>query len=325
VQRDEESDSSLRPFGDPGEMRSDRDARLARTARRSGSLGESRVEEAPPPLTPRSASELLDLALEILRDRFAVIVGTCTLLWVPVRLLEPFIGANAWSDRGASLGETATSLLLLASIGVSAFLQVVVQALATAVVARLAFAAMHGERVPLRAALGEASRRSVGLVVIAFVSGLATTAGICLCFVPSVYLGWRLALAPSAYVLERGGIGASLTRSFALTPGSFLRWLAVIVVLFCLNAPFTTLVAGSVQPQVHRYVIDELGVSAELFDTVLVVLSSIFMGLATAIAAVSMTLFYIDCRVRREGYDLRRTLDDLRREKVAIATAGSAS
>jgi hypothetical protein len=308
VKHEDGSDQSLAPMADAA----GRTEPVARGASEHGSPRELRVEDAPPPLLPRSAGEILDLALEVLRDRFALIVGTCVLVWIPVRLLEPFIGSGAWAEREASLGQMTTMFLVLGSLAVASFLQILVQALSSAVVARLVFATLHGERPAVGAALGEAVRRVPGLIVIAILTALATSVGCCFFFVPFVYLQLKLALAPTAYVLEGVDVGVSLTRSFALTPGSFLRWLAVVVVVFFLAIPFTGVVAGAVQPQLRDYVIESVGMSAGAFDAILVIVSSIFMGFATALASVTMTIFYIDCRVRREGYDLRRTLDAMR-------------
>jgi hypothetical protein len=349
VNRDEGSEESLQPFGGDRPAREHesvelrplreesrwplreetrsplREEQRSRDRRERGPRAESRVEEAPPPLVPRGAGEILDLALEIIRDRFAVIVGTCVALWIPVRLLEPFIGSNTWQDRQDSLGPAASAIFLILSLGLTLFLQILVQALSTAVVARLVYATIHGDPTPVRAALVEAARRALGLIVIAIVTGLATTAGCCLLFVPYVYLSWKLALAPSAYVLEGVDVGGSFTRSFALTPGCFVRWLVVMCVLLCLNGPFTGLVAGTANPNVRSFLIEHLSISSGVLDAILVVLSSIFMGLTTAIGTVAMTLLYFDCRVRREGYDLRRELAAMSARPDAPAQAAGSS
>lgn len=290
---------------------------------RSGGRGSACVEESLPPFVARDAGQLLDLALEILRDNFLVIAGTCVLVWIPARVLEPIVGSTTLFDDQGSMQDTQAALLGLAGIGLTAFTQILVQALASALVARLVYAALHGERLPLRVALGQASRSVIGLIVIALITAVATTVGCCLFFVPFVYLHWKLSLAPTIYVLEDAGIGESLTRSFALTPGSFLRWLTIVVVVFCLTIPFSGLVA--VQPQVRALILDSLAISGGVFDAVMILLSSIFMGLATAIASVTLTLFYLDCRVRREGYDVRRALSEMRAGLAPARTAAGES
>jgi hypothetical protein len=323
VSRDEGSYQDLAPLdsggsgdsGGPGDSGRDGDAAAGR-----GERGSARVEDLPPPLVPRGAGELLDLGLEILRDRFALIVGTCVILWIPARALEPLIGSNAWfADPNADTG-TQEALLALGGLMVTAFVQILVQALASALVARLVYETLHGRRLMLRAALGEALRCVVGLIVIALITGLATTIGCCFFFVPFVYLHWKFSIAPSIYVLEPGGISNAITRTFALTSGSFLRWLAIITVVFFLTIPFSGLVA--VQPQARAIVIDRLAVSGPVFDALMIVLSAIFMGLATAIASVSMTLLYLDCRVRHDGYDLRLALEELRARSTPARVSG---
>jgi hypothetical protein len=311
VSRDEGSFQDLAPVGGRSDRGSpeQRDVPEQRDAP-DGQRMRARVEESVPPLVPRSSGEILDLALEILRDRFALIAGTCALLWVPVRVLEPFIGSTAWADKQDSMGESTAAFLALGGLMTTASLQILVQALASALVARLVYATLNGERIRLRTALGEASRRVVGLIVIALITALVSSIGCCFFFAPFVYLNWKLSVAPSVYVLEKGRVGESISRSFALTPGSFLRWLAIVLVVFFLALPFSGLVA--VQPQARAYILEALSIPGGAFDAVMIVLSSIFMGLATAIGSVTMTLFYLDCRVRREGYDLRRALDEMR-------------
>jgi hypothetical protein len=300
-------------------------AKLARVSRDEGTyqdlapLGARPVEDprarahvdaAAPPLVPRGAGEILDLGLEILRDRFAAITGTCVLLWIPARVIEPLLGASALMRNELAPDDVRGMLFGMGGVALTLCVQMVVQALATALVARLVFAALHGEPLTVRDALGSAARSLIGLLVIAFVTAVAAGVGLCLLVVPFVYLRWKLSIAPAVYVVERGGIGSALSRSFALTPGSFLRWLAIMVVLFVFTIPFSTPVAF--QPQIRALVLEWWSLPPFACDLAIIAVSSVFLGLASALEAVITTIFYVDCRVRREGYGARRELEELR-------------
>ena len=278
--------------------------------------------------------ELLDLALDVLRDRFALIVGTCAILWVPARAIEPFLRADAMAERATQADAPNFLLLAVGTIVLRTAMQTIVQALCTAVVAQFVWAAVNGQRASARDAFVRALRCVPGMLVIAGITVAAAAVGFCCLVAPSIYLQWKLAIAPAAYVLEsrgaadaaavgkagaRGGLERwigdvldAFSRSFALTSGSFVRWLALVVVAFCLNVPFGTPLAADAVPAIRQYFMEDLALSPIVFEGTLLVITSLFMGLITAIGTAAITFLYFDCRVRNDGYDLRRTLAGLR-------------
>ncbi len=268
----------------------------ARVARRGGE-----VEHGFAPLAPRGPGEILDAALELLQGRAAVLVGVCTLLWLPVRILQPVLGVQPWdpaTDFDAVFGQ-------LAGTGILALLGALVQGLANAVVAILVFDAAQGAPIGVGSALLRALRRSFGLVVIAFLTGIAAGVGMVMCVVPYFFIAWKLALAPSIYVIEDAGIGETLRRSFSLSTGSFLRWAAIMIVSFALVSPFSLLVGVVDHPLALAELSEAFRVDHTLMYAVIIAFTSLFMGIASAVAGVITTVFYIDCLVRREGRDLR--------------------
>ncbi len=52
-----------------------------------------------------------------------------------------------------------------------------------------------------------------------------------------------------------------------------------------------------------------------------VLFSSLFSGIATAIQGVAAAVWYFDCRARREGIDLAARLEELRAETALPAGA----
>ena len=167
----------------------------------------------------------------------------------------------------------------------------------------------------------------IDLLVIGLTGGvLGVMSVLCLCpFLFPIALGlylffrWKLSVAPSALVLERLGVLESIRRSWELTRGSFPRWLGVWVLAFLLVSGFTAGLQLGDDPGLREKLIDGLGLPGILFDTVFVAISSVFSGVSTAFVSAAMTAYYLDTRMRREGFDLSMRLERMR------SAAGSAA
>lgn len=257
---------------------------------------------------PRNGVEILDLALAVLRDRFPTFVLVCATLWIPVSILQvtTVMTTEAMLDPAAALASMFGSVTA-SLVGVFATL------LAHAFVAILVMGELTGRSLTLREALPLALRRTPVIVVVAIVIGLLSIPAVLACLFPLLLLRWRLSIAPSICVVERAGIGASIARSFALTRGTFLRWLCVATLTYLFEMSIATLSAVSLFPGV-RDALPSAGVPAALFDAGLVLVTSLFMGVALAVGAVATTVFYDDCRLRAEGTDLAQRLDGLQLE-----------
>jgi hypothetical protein len=259
---------------------------------------------------PRGVGEILDLGFEILRGRFATVLGLCALLWLPVRLLQPVVASVQ------SANPDPFALLAFAAWGAGS---AVVQALATAVVALVVFAVLRGEPIGISRALRLALASVWGVIVISLATGVATAIGMLFCLAPGVYLSFKLALWPSAYVIERGTVGRSLSRSLLLSTGSFPRWAGVIGVLIAVSVPLGGVTIVFDNPEASAAVVERLGIPPAVFGAIGVAVTSLFSGLATSITALGLTVLYLDCRVRRDGLDLARRLELLRASSARAA------
>lgn len=289
--RDPGTIQSLRPLGGGDER--------AHTGRRNR-IAESRVDDRPFELHPRGVGEILDAAFEVLGDRFGMIVGLCTLVWLPVRALQPFLGPRTWLESGAmpSAGFFASTL---ATFG----LQAMVQIFSIALVAVIVAASLQQRRVSVGSALGRTLRRLFGVLLLSIISLLTTWAGTLMCFVGAIYFYFKLSLTTSVYMLEDATVPESLRRSFELTRGSFGRWVAIVLVIFCFTTPLGLVAGLGDAVEARRWMVETLSISGTTFDVLDVLFSSLFMGVATAATSVAITLYYFDCRVRRDGQDLR--------------------
>lgn len=297
------------------------DGERSRRPRRSG------VEESAYSLRPRGAGRLLDLGIEVLVRRFLVCVGLGVALVFPLRAVMPYYQSimSGWGARPDQLAWFlwTTVALLLA--------QALVDVLATTAVTLLAYEELLGGRL----SVGETLRRTLGrlpaLIVIFVLKALIVGIGAALLFAlsvmcPPIVLGalayylffqWKLAVAPSALILERIGVIAAISRSFELSRRSFLRYFALIVLSTVLGAGFSLLLAFGDHPLVTQEIVDSSGIPEPLLQGVEVVLAALFQGIVTAIGAVSITVYYLDARIRREGFDLSMRLERLRVGRVA--------
>lgn len=273
-------------------------------------------------LRPRSAPQLLDLGVEVLARRFLVCVGVCVLLWFPLRLLMPFYQALA-QGQGPVPEQLAW---ILGTTGMLMLLQGLIDVLATTAVTLLSYQELLGRRLGVVETLRRTTRRLPALIAIFLLKaviigfGLLLLSGVSLfcppfllvAFAYYLFFQWKLAVAPSALILEDLGVGEAIRRSFALSRSSFLRYFGIYVLALILGAGFSLGLTAGDYPLLWEEIIDSSGIPEPVFNGFIVVLSSIFSGVVTAINAVAITAYYLDSRIRREGLDLEMRLERLR-------------
>ncbi|MBK7875894.1 MAG: hypothetical protein IPJ77_09095 [Planctomycetes bacterium] len=311
---------------------------------RSSALGTGAAGEGAPDLpgvelAQRSSGQILDSALDIARGRFGLYVLAASVVWVFARALQPFLGqqqTQEWMLDGRPG-------LALAAMGVNVAATMFVQQMALVLVALLAWPRLVGTRIPFWSAVGRAFLAVFPLLLVTLVISSVTFAAMCLtCGLGALYLAWKSSLVPVTYVVERAGLVGCVTRSWQLTSHErtdvqafhgFLRWFAVMGTAYVVQMAFSSLGGAADLPEVRRDVIDRTGMSEWTYDGAVLALTSLFNGLGTAIYSVIALAFYVDCRVRRDGLDLARKLEDLRvawpasarAEEVAPASFASAA
>lgn len=281
-------------------------------------------------LVERSSGRILDAALDLARGRFGLYVLASSAVWVFARVLQPFLGQHHTEEWMAS----DKAGLAFAAMGINLFVQSCVQQLALVLVALLAWPRLTGEKIPFGEALGRALLALFPLLLVNLVIGSVTFAATCCTLgVGVLYVAWKTSLVPVCYVVERAGLVGCVTRSFQLTSRDrfdteaflgFLRWFAVMGTAYLVQLLFASLSGAADYPQVRRDVLDRTGMGEWTYDGVVLVLSSLFNGVGTACYAVVALAYYVDCRVRRDGLDLARTLRSLREAWPAASAEGAA-
>ena len=131
-----------------------------------------------------------------------------------------------------------------------------------------------------------------------------------------VWIGVRIAVAPSVIVLERTGVFAAIARSWRLTRGSFWRTfgllalprLIVQTVTSVISLPFQLLGSLLTTLLLPNGASDDV---TSLLQTSVVaglpgnVVTAIVAGLGMIAVVASSALLYLDLRMRSDGLDIR--------------------
>ncbi len=257
---------------------------------------------------------MLDLAIAILRENFGLLVGLGTLAWLPVRMLQPFIGAHVWEQSMGSGAMFGPSLSSLVNTGGSAM----AQCFASVLLARIVHAQLEGRELALAPTLRAVLARLHVVFGLAFLTAIVLAAGFCACIIPWVPLAWKLSVAPMACVIEGQGLRGSIRRSWLLTRRGFWRWVFLALAAFLIGLPFAGITTLADWPGSRAQTLAWSGLSGTSFDMLFVLVSSLLLGVATALQAAVLTIYYADCRVRREGADLEA-------QHARLASAGGPS
>lgn len=236
-------------------------------------------------LAPRGVGALLDTALDVLRARFPACFGMAFAILLPLALFSRALRHRLGEELGAMLFELGMNFLA--------------QALVIGLITHLVYAHMQGRRTSALESLALAGRRGPALLAIALLTQFATTVGMGCCVVPGVVVSWLTAVAPAALVLEGIGPIAALSRSGKLMRGAFGRWLGVMTLQFLLVLPLTG--SAGVLDEVTTRHASGVGPLVVVLETAARVG---LLGLAICLTSVVLTVLYIDCRVRNEGFDL---------------------
>ena len=175
--------------------------------------------------------------------------------------------------------------------------------------AMFALALVVGIIVALAAVGGTAG--VLGAVLVGIVGGLGL-------IVLAFWINTKLAMVPSAIVLERLPLGAAVARSWRLTTGFYwktlglilLIWLIVYGVTQIIAIPFGLLgamtgavfapTANSSSDPTTALLVSQLGV-----NLISSVVTSIVGAICSVVQTAAISLLYIDLRMRKEGLDLQ--------------------
>jgi uncharacterized membrane protein len=109
----------------------------------------------------------------------------------------------------------------------------------------------------------------------------------------------RVALAMPAGVQEQLGVNAAVRRSRVLVAGRKGRIFLLLLLVYVMQ-----IVAGSIQLPFVMIALRTHGAQQVLLESIELLVQFVATALVGPIASIALCLFYIDERVRREGYDI---------------------
>ncbi len=247
-------------------------------------------------LRPRSVTEIVDAAFELLRREYVTLVTIAAVIQGALVVLQIAMGPDVLNPLKFAEHLGSFALLMVAGL--------VALALSDAAIIVAVNESYFGRRASVARALARMGARSIPLILASIIRGVAAYFALIVFIVPGVYVYSRLAALPAVIVLEDGGTFGSIERSWKLAQDlvwpTFLTMTLAWIVYFALSAVFTlgiTLLGAAVPLFAQPNVSLAVGRLAAVFVYP-------FVGVVTM-------LLYYDFRVRKEALDLELMAQEL--------------
>ncbi|MEP6620031.1 MAG: hypothetical protein ABJE47_11975 [bacterium] len=248
-------------------------------------------------LRPRTVTELVDAAFQILRAHYAQFVVCSAVAYVPFLIIRFVVIGDPKRFMGGditSIGNLSHILWTFVAAGFGGWLTYTIMDSVLIVCASQAYL---GEEVDA----GKAIRRAVACLPRVLVAGIVWFGFLCIGFmallVGAIYVGARCFAVVSAIVLEDTGPFRAFGRSSELSKGRkrhILNALGLVVLIYWIVA---------------------VGVSTagELFGSFALstLISSVAVVLVYPVVAITETLLYYDARIQGEGLDIELMAQEL--------------
>ncbi|MEO6528775.1 MAG: hypothetical protein ABIP93_19315 [Gemmatimonadaceae bacterium] len=231
-------------------------------------------------LRPRSPSEIVDAAFQILRAHYPQFVMCSALAYLPWLIIQLIIA----SDPGLT---ARTSVLSGALLAVGAWL---IFALMSAVIIVCASQAYLGDPVDVGLAVRQAIPRMPTVLLGAVARYLLMFAGFFLFIVGAAYVGARFFAVTPVIVLEKEGVSRAFSRSSLLSDGR--KW-HVTKTLGLVAIIYWVLAIG-------------VQIAATLLGGAIVqaIVMAIYTIMVYPVVAITEALLYYDTRIKSEGLDI---------------------
>jgi hypothetical protein len=249
----------------------------------------------PPSLRPRSATELVDAAFQILRSHYGQLVVCSAIAYVPMLLLRLFVIGDTTRYLGGDpavmqRGMFVTTLWTM-------FGSLVTYALMSAVLVVLTSQAYLGESVDVGTAVRRVIPRVVQILVASIIRSVLFVIGFILLVIPAFWVLARYFAVVPAIVLEDAGTLRSFSRSAELSHGRKWHILGTLVLVTII---YYLLVVG----------VSLIGTLTGNF-VLQTTISSVGAILIYPVGAITEALLYYDARIRSEGLDIELMTDAL--------------
>jgi hypothetical protein len=243
---------------------------------------------AAPALRPRSASEIVDAAFQILRAHYGQFVICSALAYVPLLLLRLFLLQNSTRLVTATEPDVAGSFLITSGTGLLA--SWLTFSLMSAVLLVCASQACLGEEVDVGIAVRQALPRLLYVMLAAIVRYVLMFLAMLAFVFPVLYVIARLFAVTPAIVLEDAGIGHAFSRSSLLSRDRkrhILNTLGLAALIYWILV---------------------FGISAVVQMTGSFLMTTFASAIVTVllypVVGITEALLYYDARIQTEGLDI---------------------
>ncbi|HSJ62303.1 MAG TPA: hypothetical protein VK922_00230 [Gemmatimonadaceae bacterium] len=260
---------------------------------------------APTELRPRSATEILDAAFQILKQQYGTFVVLAALAYLPYIVFMIVISASVAGAPPDEVSMAAASSALL-----SLPIALVWFPVAEAAVLVGASDALLGRPVDAGSALRAVFSRFGSVLLAALMKGMLVILATLFFIVPGVIVWLGLFATPAVVVFERLGAVESLGRSWNLAKGLKGKIFGVMVLAYLVIFAIQIAVAMIAAP---------LGVN----DIVANIAASVLVIFVYPLIGICMALLYYDARIRKEGFDLQVLAGELQGTASGSPYAGA--
>lgn len=234
-------------------------------------------------LRPRSATEIIDAAFQLLRQHYTQLAA------IAMVALLPYIAVVAVSGAVSVTSGSGSAFLVL-------ILQWICGAIAEGAVVIGAASAYLDGQTDIQRSLLTAVRRGPAVIVAGVLRGFAAGLAAIAFLFPGIYVLVRTFAIIPVLLLEDRGADESLSRAWKLAKGEGWKIFGTMLLAWLI---FMTL---------YMLLVFAIGVILGLFGTtnerMTSLLVAILLPFVFPITAVVSTLLYYDIRIRREGFDL---------------------
>jgi hypothetical protein len=238
-------------------------------------------------LRPRSPSEIVDAAFQILRAHYAKFVMCAAIAYVPILILKLLIVGDPRSvmasGDAAELGRLGTRYMTTTLVSVLTF------SLMGAVLVTCTAQAYMGEEVDVGVAVRRMVRKLPTLLIASLLVGLLLMAGLVFFLFPAMYVGALTFAVTPAIMLEDAGLTGAFRRSQELSQGRKWHILNTLGLAFLI------------------YLVIYFGVTAltTLAGFIVQSLAGTLVSICVyPVVAITNVLLYYDARIQREGLDI---------------------
>ncbi|MBI3663040.1 MAG: hypothetical protein HY234_08335 [Acidobacteria bacterium] len=276
-----------------------------------------------------STGELLDRTFSLYRQHFWLFIGimaipqviilAAQLVQEAMRSLIPMLS----SSPGIASPSFFTSLLV--GIALTFFLGVIVfwamYAMAQAATVFAVSEIYLGRQITVRDAYRRVRGKLMRVIDVLFSTGLRVAIGLVLLIIPGVRALLRYSVAIPAAMLEDLKAKPAMARSAALTEGR--RREALLVYILFLVLSWAAAFVFTMPFELAQTVLVGRGENAAWLPTATLVGAFVGGVLIGPLATIAFSLFYYDCRIRKEALDLQMMMAALDQPGSAAAPGAS--